>query len=285
MIPLVSPESPISASAISTGKTAPAGAKPDLEVLEARSSRFESLATACGGVVALGCVLEYAPVFLNLLPHWSWHAFARELLGGVLIALGVFFEVLFGMFGSRLQSRIGAMKDAIIAELNLKAEQERHQRVKLQMSMAGRQITARQIEILKKALCRFRGQTVYVIGATDDFEVVKFSAILWNALASCEWDARPEDAKPPARIPAPGLHIFSSTENDSQRAAAALDEALMAIGIACATHTQSAESRADDDRRYKRYFPPALHVSGEPLVLVVVNEAPLVQYPDAEVFA
>jgi hypothetical protein len=235
--------------------------------------------------VALGCVLEYTPVFLNLLPHWNWHAFAHDLLGGVLIAGGVFFEVLFGMFGSRLQSRIGAIKDAMIAELNLKAEQERHQRVKLQKSMAGRQITARQIEMLKKALFRYRGQTVYVIGATDDFEVVKFSAILWNVLASCEWDARPEDAKPQAKIPAPGLHIFSSTGDESHRAAAALYEALMAIGIACATHTQSAESRADDDRRYKRYFPAALSDSGEPLVLVVVNEAPLVQYPEADAFA
>lgn len=235
--------------------------------------------------MALGCILEYAPVFLNLLPHWNWHAFARDLLGGVLIALGVFFEVLFGMFGSRLQSRIGAMKDAIIAELNLKAEQERHQRLKLQMSMAGRQITAGQIEMLKETLCRFRGQTVYVIGATDDFEIVKFSAILWNALASCEWDARPEDAKPQARIMASGLHIFASAEDGSRRAAEALHEALVAIEIACAIHTKSAAARADDDRRYKKYFPPALYDSGEPLVLVVVNEAPLVQYPEPEVFA
>jgi hypothetical protein len=268
---------------MSSHKTVPGAPASDLDVLEARCNRFETLATACGGIVALGCFLEYFPVFLNLLPHWNWHAFARDLLGGVLIAFGVFFEVLFGMTGSRIQSRIGAIKDAKIAELNLMAEQERHQRVKLQMSMAGRQITARQIEMLKKALSRFHGQTVYVIGATDDYEVVKFSAILWNALASCEWDARPDDAKPQARIQAPGLHIFASTEEVSQRAAEALREALMAIGTACAIHTKSAESPADDAHRYKKYFPPALYDSGDPLVLVVVNEAPLMQYPEAEV--
>lgn len=247
---------------MSTDKTAPAGAKPDLDVLEAQSGRFELLATVCGCVVVLGCVLEYAPAFLDLLPHWNWHAFARELMGGVLIALGVFFEVLFGMIGSRIQSHIGAMKDARIAELNLQAEQERHQRVKLQMSMPGRQITVQQIDVLKKALGRFRGQSAYVIGATDNFEVVKFSAILWSALASCEWDVHPEDAKPQARILAPGLHVFASADDASQRAAAALYKALMAIGIACAIHAKSAESRAGDDRRYEQYFPPHCTIRG-----------------------
>lgn len=124
---------------------------------EAWANRFRASEYASAAVVLLGVVVDDTD-FLSLLfghaPFWS--ALRGKRVGGAMIAVGIALEITFSMLVSgceqvvssinakrRIEAEhktteaLGKLKaaDERIAELNLKAKQEEHERIKLEIEL------------------------------------------------------------------------------------------------------------------------------------------------------
>jgi hypothetical protein len=105
--------------------------------LEGEVDRFERYATVCGWGVVVGVIAEYVPrtiEFSNAGTLWTLHS-AKELAGGILIAIGVAGEVLFSKMASLRQVQLSASKDEKVARLDAVAKQADLARVEIEKQL------------------------------------------------------------------------------------------------------------------------------------------------------
>jgi hypothetical protein len=215
-----------------------------------------------------GVCLEYIPKLAAFIGTPTWEAF-RDLSGGLLIALGVVVELTFSSMSAKKRDQLRRRHVERVAELTLIAEEERSERIRIERYMAGRDLTPQQVEMLQTRLSdvgiRLR---TYVAVAVDAEEAKRFSGHICTGLRACNWDVFACGESPVDRFPMPGLIVFATPDQASQQAAGAVTGALMEIGVTCLMFSADVETG-------ERYWPPGLYNRGESAVLIVVNEAQL----------
>lgn len=110
-----------------------APAKSDHDI-SSRAERIEFWELVCGWIVVIGVAVEYIPQFIAWAYRPSWHTF-KDLIGGVLIALGVAGEIIFADRAKRNREILSARKDKEIVGLQLLAENERSARAKVELQV------------------------------------------------------------------------------------------------------------------------------------------------------
>ncbi|HLJ13031.1 MAG TPA: hypothetical protein VKV15_00925 [Bryobacteraceae bacterium] len=86
--------------------------------------------------VVLGVCFEYGPKFIVFLQTLTFEAF-RDLIGGLMIALGVAGELLFASLAANKRDRLRDRNIMRVADLNWKAEQESLARAEVEKTLAG----------------------------------------------------------------------------------------------------------------------------------------------------
>jgi hypothetical protein len=256
--------------------------------LERSVDCWEGVSHFFAALVVFGLIVEYGGPIVDAIRNHDWQFVAKS-IGGVLVTIGVAGELI---AGSRSTSKDGQLREANsmlaqkagerIAELNMKAEQEKHARIKLQKEMAGRRISPEHFDVLRDRLERFGHQKLYVYSSIDQWEIIVFTSHLCAVLSSqCGWDAIEFRSAPPvAKMSIPGVHIFCTPDNESQDAAIALMKALNEIGVKCSAYCPKTRPDVKDWASFDQYWPAGLRaVAGQKCVLALVTDAPLPDYP------
>ncbi|MGD1072469.1 MAG: hypothetical protein ABSB15_20280 [Bryobacteraceae bacterium] len=257
-------------------RSALAGVSPSdpwVEQIDRRAAKFSLLAKISAWSVVGGILLEDWDI-IGMAWRYHFPYLIREGIGGLLVAIAIALEVRFSSLEASAERQIRDRYTVRIAELNLKAEQEHTRRVNLERHMLGRDLTQEQVSALKEKLSAFRGQHVHIVKALDLSESIRFAGRIWATLKACGWDSVDSVVKPQNRLPMPGLHVFATRDDASQRAAKALGEAFRSIGVFCLPYTLVTHGFIMDDRWHVPFWPPGLYDSGDNLVLVVVNDMP-----------
>ena len=162
---------------------------------ERSAARYGYAAHFCAWVVVVGVLLEYGDEFLKLFHQPTWTAF-KPLIGGVLVALGVAFEVLFGAVESKKEGLVRDWHQLRIAELSLEAERLRQDN--LDTIALQRDRCLEEYGELVKALSRFSGMEFCletIGGSPADNEVREsrqFAFSIINAVRQAGWvEGRP----------------------------------------------------------------------------------------------
>jgi hypothetical protein len=134
----------------------------------ARYSRLETIA-ACS--VIAGIVAEDWDNFGKFFTQLGW-ATGRVAIGGFAVAAGIALEVWFASRVSSAERKIRDWYAVRVAELNLKAEQERLARVKIEKSLAPRHLTTEQGRRVSEKLRQFAGTRANFFIVTGDSETV-----------------------------------------------------------------------------------------------------------------
>jgi hypothetical protein len=266
--------------------------------LEGSVDRFESAMHWFTALVAVGLIVEYREPFLKFIETHDWR-YIRDAVGGIMVTVGVAGELLIGFAASLkdgrlrdansvLQSRLTELLTASnerIAELNLKAEQERNARVKLQSEMAGRYISSKQALFLKEKLEPWRGIALVIVQGTETAEAWRFASLLDEVMGAkgCQWDSFINRDKPaPPMLPVDGLHIFPTLTQWSQQAAMALALALNEIGVTCLAPPDATKFSGIDRGPHflQRFWPPGAWHPEKDAVLLIVGDKPLPERPD-----
>jgi hypothetical protein len=240
------------------------------EALELSERRSEYIETLGGVAVVAGVCLEYIPKLALFLGTPSWENF-RDLSGGLLIALGVVVELAFSSLSSRTRDRIRARQVERIAELTIKAEEERRERIRLERFVAGRDLTQSQVEILRARLSGLCCSDAKVALSVNTEEAKRFGGYLCTGLRDCGWSISICADPPSERFPMPGLIVLATPGAASQTAAETLTAAMAEIGVTCLMIS------GDGVESGERYWPPGLYMRDASSVLIVVNEPQLLE--------
>src|SRR5579864_2180371 len=89
------------------------------ERIDSRLVWLERGIVVAGGVVVVGLLLEYSPEISNAVK--ARRIFPEEVIGGILVTVGVFFEVLLGIFVTKYARRSQELADSLISETNERA--------------------------------------------------------------------------------------------------------------------------------------------------------------------
>jgi hypothetical protein len=187
---------------MSANKETLRASKSDQE-LEAEVDRFERYATVCGWGVVFGVIAEYVPRIIevsNAGTFWTLQT-AKELAGGILIAIGVAGEVLFSKMASLRQVQLSARKDEKVAQLDAVAKQADLARfeiekqltetkielLKLQEKMADRIISLEQANNIVDVLLPFNGQSVDVFLYGQTPEIFKLASMIRAVFHFSKW--------------------------------------------------------------------------------------------------
>jgi len=255
--------------------------------LERSVDFWEGVSHVFAALVVVGLMVEYREPFVNFIRTHDWRYITKS-IGAVLVTIGVAGEVL---AGHRSTKKDGELREANsmlaqkagerIAELNLKAEQEQHARIKLQKEMAGRRILPEHFAVLRDRLKGFGQQKLYVHKSTDQWEIILFTSHLCGVIRSeCGWDAVELVGSPTlVDLVIPGVHIFCTPDTESQDAAIALSKALNEIGVKCIAYCPKTRPDVKDWTVFDPYWPAGLQALGQKLVLALVTDAPLPEYP------
>jgi hypothetical protein len=164
--------------------------------LESAIDKYDGRAEFFAWVVVIGVIVEYVPQAAIFLRKPTWISF-RDLIGGLLIALGVAGEILFGAIASRKQNQLRDLSNTIIADLDLRAETERRARVQIEQQMARRTVSrllsGDESTKLANALQPFAGQMfqIGVYGLSEQLsEQFQFMMQLEKILFSSGWSGR-----------------------------------------------------------------------------------------------
>jgi hypothetical protein len=148
--------------------------------------RFERLEDTCAWLVVVGIIVEYLPKVVIWLSVRNWRTF-RDLIGGLILTLGIGGEILFGRKASSIEKRQlarlherAAKAEGRAAELQLEAE-------RLRAQLTWRSIDSDQFAKLIPKLLSNRGSVVleYMNG---DVESQYFASGLENVFASAKWN-------------------------------------------------------------------------------------------------
>jgi hypothetical protein len=197
------------------------------QALESKIDFLENVARFCAVVVIGGVVLEYLPKFIAFgkAPRW---ALFKDLSGGLLIALGIAGEVLASMLSSRKEQQLRDLNARTVAELNLRAEQERLARVKLEARLADRRVSFEQRSIIGRELSQFTGR-VLRLQVINDNEAICFCNELTPAFDRAGITVFPPEVFPPGGIDR-GL-VLNGVGEKAELFAAAIESAFLLAGV------------------------------------------------------
>lgn len=198
-----------------------------IKALDRQVGRFDALAHICAAAVVIGVCIEYVPQAIAFLKRPNWATFSN-LIGGILIALGVAGEILFGALVSRRENRIRNSLDLTVAALGVETEKAKLERIHLEHELAMRDVTSEQrAEIITK-LSQWAGQRVELFVFPPGVETAHLAWEIAHALRASGWivPTRPEPTLTSNVLLGPGLWV-ESTEDERSREAA--NAALMAL--------------------------------------------------------
>jgi hypothetical protein len=182
----------------------------------------------CGWVVVFGVVLESFPKLIAFLHTPSIPLF-REIIGGALVALGVYGELRFASKASKLRDEITRRKDLRIAELNALAERESRARMVIEERIAYRTLTDDQFKTITETLRQFRGQLFRVTSGLPSGETAYVFGLIFKALYAAGWKSLGGNAFFPDKLAA-GIKV-SVHPNATARTRAAADAIIAGLSI------------------------------------------------------
>jgi len=158
--------------------------------LEHKIDNLENWAHVGAAIVVAGVIIEYKTPLWTFLQTWAITVLVPA-IGGILIAVGVGLEMLMGILASRREHKLRDENAKETAELYLRAEKERHARVKLEQSMADAKLllSQRQIgdmETFVQELGLFPGTRAAVL-YDRTLDALHLAMHLTSALNRCGW--------------------------------------------------------------------------------------------------
>jgi hypothetical protein len=151
-------------------------------------------------------------------------------LGGIGVAVFIALEILFSQLAKKHDGIVRNWQARRIAELNLKAEQEQHARMKLEKEIAWRDVNQEQQASIQAMLNPFAELHTYVSLGSGD-EPKNFARLLTAALGGANWDVVQTKAKPASILPTKGVYALATFHSNSQQAAKNLNALLYSFGF------------------------------------------------------
>jgi hypothetical protein len=240
---------------------------PWVERMDRRAANFSLLAKISAWSVVGGILLEDWDVFGMA---WKYHFpyLIREGAGGLIVAIAIAWEVRFSSLEASVERQIRDRYAMRIAELNLKAEQEQHARMKLEKEIAWRDINHEQQASIRAALSPFAGLHTYVSLGSEGDEPKNFAGLLIAALGAANWDCVRTKAKAASPISTAGVYALATLHGNSQQAAKNLNAMLCSFGLSDGVDERSKWAGPP-------YWPEEIWNTGSsdtPKVLIVVKE-------------
>jgi hypothetical protein len=245
--------------------------------LERSEKRFGFWENVCGLGVVAGVGLEYGPKLIFFIHAPTWENFVN-LSGGLLIALGVAGEVLFASLAAGKRDQLRDRNIRRVAELNLQAEQERLARVRIEQSIAMRNLSGAQRAALIEGLSAFSenpSKVIVVPRLNEDFESFRFCGLLTSALqaAGLRTNWLPSGNFMQAPI-VQGLYALATPDSESQQLCAGIATSLITIGVDVTWWGVSQEG-SDTPFFLSNFWPEGLYDErGGRMVLIVVMQQP-----------
>jgi hypothetical protein len=168
--------------------------------------------------------------FFKFYDHPNWTD-GRIAIGGAVVALGIILEIWFSSRSSSAERQIRDWYALKVAELNLKAEQERRARMKLEKEIAWRDINQEQQASLRAMLGPFARLHTYVSLGSEGDEPNNFAGLLVAALGAANWDVVQTKAKPASILATAGVYALATLHSNSQQAAKNLNALLCSFGF------------------------------------------------------
>ena len=138
----------------------------------------EKFALGAGLIVVLGLLLESGPEIAKSILDLTWPK--REICGGVLVTIGVGFEVFFSWQALNLARKAEFEAELLISQANERAAQAEKlaaeanlERIKLEIRLADRRVSDDQVLALGSALSSFTGK-VMGLHVIDENEAIRF---------------------------------------------------------------------------------------------------------------
>ncbi|WP_063994304.1 hypothetical protein [Bradyrhizobium sp.] len=194
------------------------------------------------GAVVLGLVLEYAPSLWGRFTRLSSHRI--EKVGEILVIVGVAGELFLHMRSEQIDEKIKGSQRHTIAELHDRAAKAELALAKLKEP---RQLSAVEMENLRKRLAPFAGKSFWVYTQTVDKdaggEQMVFSRQLSTAFLAAGWirsnraeasGSKVEEEFGP--VSDRGCHFAYGPDEKSKALAAAVDDAFRSVGVECASN-------------------------------------------------
>jgi hypothetical protein len=145
------------------GESAPPAS---LDRKAARNSRLEIIAVLS---VVAGIVAEDWDEFFKFAHNPNWTD-GRIAVGGAVVVLGIISEIWFSSRSASAEREIRDWYALRVAELNLKAEQERLARVEIEERIQPRRLSIEQQKAITEALRRFKGSIRPIVVGSSDAE-------------------------------------------------------------------------------------------------------------------
>lgn len=125
--------------------------------------------------VVVGLIIEYAPSVRKLVsettPHWSERReLLFELVGGVLITVGVAGELVIQFLGAHQETELRKFNDEYVATIQHGTEALRSENLALEARIQPRRLSPEQQKSLANLLVKFPGKTVRVTSYALDVE-------------------------------------------------------------------------------------------------------------------
>jgi len=230
-----------------------------------RSSRF-SFAETCFGVFVVAGVLYEDWDNLPMIIHPNSPQ-GRMAIGGVIAAFGIVAEVWCSQRSSKAENEVRDWYAKRVAELNLKAEQEKRARVQIEKSIAMRDFTTEQYESFAADLSSFADNLsprVYLSNAATGGESLLNAALAVDLVAG----------RPMVLPVIQGMYIVATPDKPSQDLGEAISKALTKCGHRNSWYSTAAYSGADLIQYWPTYIAQAARQSKEAMVVIVVMEQP-----------
>jgi hypothetical protein len=164
---------------------------PFVAELDRKAAKYSRLETIAAWIVIVGVVAEDWDGLANLFTHpFAWGN-ARIAIGGVAVAVGIAFELLFSSRGSSAERKIRDWYSIRVAELNVALEHERTERLRLEERLKlprSLNDSASLIEKLSKL-----GEAQYVFTSVfQDEESALFLRSIDEVLQKSHWKRGPD---------------------------------------------------------------------------------------------
>jgi hypothetical protein len=245
--------------------------------LDRKAARFSILETIAASSVVAGIVGEDWDEFGKFISHPAWES-GRVAIGGAVVALGIILEILFSSRSSSAERKIRDWYALRVSELNLKAEQERLARVKIERSIAMRGFSKKQYSEFADSLAPFAGDprpiALAIISGPDDFEANRFRESLRMALVRARLNPAITPATPNLPTPIPDGYMIA-TDSESDALALAIWQALLEVAdVNLKLYPQALSAPI--------LWPPDLHRFPSGMVLICIGIQSRPEVPESE---